>query len=35
VIDKEGRIRKRIVGPLSEREIAQELLPLVQQLQHS
>jgi cytochrome c biogenesis protein CcmG/thiol:disulfide interchange protein DsbE len=35
VIDKQGRIRKRIVGPLSEREIAQELLPLVQQLQHS
>src|SRR5579863_10546631 len=35
VIDKEGRIRKRFVGPLSERAIAQELLPLVQQLQHS
>jgi cytochrome c biogenesis protein CcmG, thiol:disulfide interchange protein DsbE len=35
VIDKEGRIRKRFVGPLSERDIAQELLPLVQQLQHS
>jgi alkyl hydroperoxide reductase subunit AhpC len=35
VIDKEGRIRKRIVGPLSERQVTQELLPLVQQLQHS
>ena len=32
VIDKEGRIRKRYVGPLSERQVAQELLPLVQQL---
>ena len=35
VIDKEGRIRKRFVGPLSARDVAQELLPLVQQLQHS
>jgi cytochrome c biogenesis protein CcmG/thiol:disulfide interchange protein DsbE len=35
VIDKEGRIRKRIVGPLSERQVTQELLPLVQQLQRS
>lgn len=35
VIDKQGRIRKRFVGPLSESDIAQELLPLVQQLQHS
>ncbi|HLI19764.1 MAG TPA: DsbE family thiol:disulfide interchange protein [Stellaceae bacterium] len=35
VIDKQGRIRKRFVGPLSESAIAGELLPLVQQLQHS
>jgi cytochrome c biogenesis protein CcmG/thiol:disulfide interchange protein DsbE len=35
VIDKEGRIRQRFVGPLSERDIAQELLPLVRQLQQS
>ena len=35
VIDKEGRIRKRFVGPLSERQVTRELLPLVQQLQHS
>jgi len=35
VIDKEGRIRKRFVGPLSESDIARELLPLVRQLQHS
>lgn len=35
VIDKQGRIRKRFVGPLSEGQIARELLPLVQQLQHS
>jgi cytochrome c biogenesis protein CcmG, thiol:disulfide interchange protein DsbE len=35
VIDKDGRIRKRFVGPLSPKDVAQELLPLVQQLQHS
>jgi cytochrome c biogenesis protein CcmG, thiol:disulfide interchange protein DsbE len=35
VIDKEGRIRKRFVGPLNEGQVARELLPLVQQLQHS
>ena len=35
VIDKDGRIRKRFVGPLTAKEVAQELLPLVQQLQHS
>jgi cytochrome c biogenesis protein CcmG/thiol:disulfide interchange protein DsbE len=35
VIDKEGRIRKRFVGPLSPSQVARELLPLVQQLQHS
>jgi cytochrome c biogenesis protein CcmG/thiol:disulfide interchange protein DsbE len=35
VIDKAGRIRKRFVGPLSQKDVAQELLPLVQQLQHS
>ena len=35
VIDKEGRIRRRFVGPLSERQVTQELLPLVQQLRRS
>ncbi|HXR87909.1 MAG TPA: DsbE family thiol:disulfide interchange protein [Stellaceae bacterium] len=35
VIDKDGRIRKRFVGPLNERQVTRELLPLVQQLQHS
>jgi cytochrome c biogenesis protein CcmG, thiol:disulfide interchange protein DsbE len=35
VIDKDGRIRKRFVGPLSERQVTQELLPLVRQLEHS
>jgi len=35
VIDKEGRIRQRFVGPLNERQVSKELLPLVQQLQHS
>ncbi len=35
VIDKEGRIRLRHVGPLSQNDITKELLPLLQQLQHS
>jgi cytochrome c biogenesis protein CcmG/thiol:disulfide interchange protein DsbE len=35
VIDKEGRIRLRHVGPLSANDVAKELLPLLQQLQHS
>lgn len=33
VIDKAGRIRKRFVGPLSESDITEELLPLLRRLQ--
>lgn len=35
VIDKEGRIRKRFVGPLTQADVARELLPLLQSLQRS
>jgi cytochrome c biogenesis protein CcmG/thiol:disulfide interchange protein DsbE len=35
VIDKEGRIRLRHVGPLSDADIAQQLLPLLKELAHS
>jgi len=35
VIDKEGRIRLRHVGPLTEADVAQELLPLLKELAHS
>lgn len=35
VIDQQGRIRLRHVGPLSPTDIAQELLPLLKELAHS
>ncbi len=35
VIDREGRIRLRHVGPLTERDITQQLLPLLKKLAHS
>jgi cytochrome c biogenesis protein CcmG/thiol:disulfide interchange protein DsbE len=35
VIDKEGRIRLRHVGPLTEADMTRELLPLIKMLQHS
>ena len=35
VIDKEGRIRLRHVGPLSQADVAKELLPLMAALAHS
>jgi len=35
VIDKEGRIRLRHVGPLTEADVAHELLPLLKELAHS
>jgi cytochrome c biogenesis protein CcmG/thiol:disulfide interchange protein DsbE len=35
VIDKEGRIRLRHVGPLTQADIAKELLPLIATLAHS
>lgn len=35
VIDREGRIRLRFVGPLTERDIARKLVPLIQKLAHS
>jgi cytochrome c biogenesis protein CcmG, thiol:disulfide interchange protein DsbE len=35
VIDREGRIRLRYVGPLTERDVARQLLPLLQELAHS
>jgi len=35
VIDKEGRIRLRHVGPLTEADVARELLPLLKELAHS
>ena len=35
VIDREGRIQLRFVGPLTERDIARKLLPLIQKLAHS
>lgn len=35
VIDKQGRIRLRHVGPLTEADVAQQLLPLLKELAHS
>ena len=35
VIDKNGQIRKRFVGPLTEESLQQELLPLLKQLNAS
>jgi len=35
VIDREGRIRLRHVGPLTPTDIAQQLLPLLKELAHS
>jgi cytochrome c biogenesis protein CcmG, thiol:disulfide interchange protein DsbE len=35
VIDKDGQIRKRFVGPLTEQSLQQELLPLLKQLNAS
>ncbi len=35
VIDKEGRIRLRHVGPLTDADVAQQLLPLLKELAHS
>ena len=35
VIDKNGQIRKRFVGPLTEQSLQQELLPLLKQLNAS
>jgi cytochrome c biogenesis protein CcmG, thiol:disulfide interchange protein DsbE len=35
VIDQQGRIRLRHVGPLSATDVAQELLPLLKELAHS
>ena len=35
VIDKQGRIRLRHVGPLSDADVARELLPLLKELAHS
>jgi cytochrome c biogenesis protein CcmG, thiol:disulfide interchange protein DsbE len=35
VIDREGRIRKRFVGPLTESSVTQDLLPLLKRLAHS
>jgi cytochrome c biogenesis protein CcmG/thiol:disulfide interchange protein DsbE len=35
VIDKEGRIRRRFVGPLSPDDVAKELLPLLHRLGQS
>ena len=35
VIDKEGRIRLRHVGPLTEADVTQQLLPLLKELAHS
>ena len=35
VIDKAGRIQHRFVGPLTETDVAQTLLPLLQKLAHS
>ena len=35
VIDKQGRIRLRHVGPLTEADVARELLPLLKQLANS
>jgi cytochrome c biogenesis protein CcmG/thiol:disulfide interchange protein DsbE len=35
VIDREGRIRLRFVGPLTENDVARKLLPLLQKLAHS
>jgi len=35
VIDREGRIRLRHVGPLTPADVAQQLLPLIQELAHS
>lgn len=35
VIDREGRIRLRHVGPLTERDITRQLLPLLKELAHS
>jgi cytochrome c biogenesis protein CcmG/thiol:disulfide interchange protein DsbE len=35
VIDKEGRIRLRHVGPLTEADVLQQLLPLLKELGNS
>jgi cytochrome c biogenesis protein CcmG, thiol:disulfide interchange protein DsbE len=35
VVDKEGRIRLRVVGPLTPEEIANELAPLIKRLERS
>jgi cytochrome c biogenesis protein CcmG/thiol:disulfide interchange protein DsbE len=35
VIDREGRIRLRFVGPLTENDVTRKLLPLIQKLAHS
>ncbi len=35
VIDKQGRIRLRHVGPLTEADVAKELMPLLKSLQNS
>ncbi len=35
VVDREGRIRLRYVGPLTERDVARQLLPLLKELAHS
>jgi cytochrome c biogenesis protein CcmG/thiol:disulfide interchange protein DsbE len=35
VIDQEGRIRLRHVGPLTEADVARQLLPLLKELAHS
>ncbi len=35
VIDREGRIRLRHVGPLTPGDVAQQLLPLIEELAHS